>query len=119
MHFLNENDRIPIRISPEFVPCSLIDNKPAFFGSGNGLVPNKRQAITWTNADTLNWCIYTALGGDELNHKMLSLPHPVAWAMRCLSIIVSASAKSDRVIAGVHCVILKACHPYTGGLEIS
>ena len=27
--FLNENDRIPIQISPKFVPMSLIDNKPA------------------------------------------------------------------------------------------
>ena len=27
--FLNENDRIPIRISLKFVPKSPIDNKPA------------------------------------------------------------------------------------------
>ena len=27
--FLNENDKIPIRISLKFVPSSLIDNKPA------------------------------------------------------------------------------------------
>ena len=27
--FLSENDRIPIRISLKFVPCSPIDNKPA------------------------------------------------------------------------------------------
>ena len=35
-------------------------------GSGNGLVPNRWQAIAWTNADLIHWCIYTALGGDEL-----------------------------------------------------
>ena len=29
MHFLNENDRIPIRISLNFVPRSPIDNNPA------------------------------------------------------------------------------------------
>ena len=46
--FLNENDTIPIQISMKFVPMSPIDNKPAF-GSGNGLAPNRRQAITWTN----------------------------------------------------------------------
>ena len=32
-------------------------NKPSF-GSGNGLAPNRRQAITWTNADPLHWRIY-------------------------------------------------------------
>ena len=35
-------------------------------GLGNGLVPNRQQAITWTNADPIHWCIYAALGGDEL-----------------------------------------------------
>ena len=29
--FLNENHRIPIRISLQFVPRSPIDNKPAYF----------------------------------------------------------------------------------------
>ena len=31
------------------------------------LVPNRRQAITWTNADPVYRRIYAALGGDELN----------------------------------------------------
>ena len=35
-------------------------------GSDNGLVPNRRQAIIWTNADPIHWRIYAALGGDEL-----------------------------------------------------
>ena len=30
-----------------------------------GLVPNRRQAIIWTNADAVHLCIYVALGGDE------------------------------------------------------
>ena len=46
--FLNENDKIPTSI-----------------GSGNGLAPNKRQAITWTNDYRVHWRIYAALGGDE------------------------------------------------------
>ena len=58
---LNENDRIQIRISLKFVPS---------IGSGNGLGPNKRQAITWTNADPVHWGIYVALGGDELMCNM-------------------------------------------------
>ena len=27
----------------------------------------RRQAIIWTNADLVHWCIYAVLGGDELN----------------------------------------------------
>ena len=47
--FLNGNDKIPIRISPRFVPKCPISNK-ASIGSGNGLASNRRQAITRTNA---------------------------------------------------------------------
>ena len=32
-------------------------------GSGNGLAPNRFQAITWSNADPVYWRICTALGG--------------------------------------------------------
>ena len=32
-------------------------------GLDNGLAPNRRQAIIWTNADPINWLIYAALGG--------------------------------------------------------
>ena len=35
-------------------------------GLENGLVPNRRQAIIWTNADPIQWRIYAAMGGDEL-----------------------------------------------------
>ena len=34
-------------------------------GSDNGLVPNRRQAIIWINADQIHWRIYAALG--EIN----------------------------------------------------
>ena len=30
------------------------------------MAPNRRQAITWTNAGPVHWRIYAALGGDEL-----------------------------------------------------
>ena len=30
--------------------------------SGNGLAPNRRQAISWTNANPVHWRIYAALG---------------------------------------------------------
>ena len=35
-------------------------------GSDNGLIPSRRQAIIWTNADPVQCRIYAALGGDEL-----------------------------------------------------
>ena len=63
--FLNENRRIPIQTSPKFVPRSPI-------GSGNGLAPNRRQAIIWTNADPVHWRIHTALEGDELIKTWIS-----------------------------------------------
>ena len=41
-------------------------------GLDNGLTPNGRQAIIWTNAAPILWRIYAALGGDELNSKRLT-----------------------------------------------
>ena len=35
------------------------------------LVPNRWQAIIWTNADPIYRCIYVALGGDELRSFMI------------------------------------------------
>ena len=37
-------------------------------GLDNGLALNRRQAIIWTNADPVQWHIYTSLGGEELTH---------------------------------------------------
>ena len=59
----------------EFVHKHLIENKSALaqkilgaehIGSDNGLVLNRRQAITITNTDLVQRHIYVALGGDEL-----------------------------------------------------
>ena len=41
----------------------------------NGLVPNRRQATIWTNADTIHWRIYAALEGDELKN----VPNVPSW----------------------------------------
>ena len=56
--FLNENDIIPIQMS---------NWQKVIIGSSNGLAPNRRQAITWTNDGPVHWRIYAVLGGDELN----------------------------------------------------
>ena len=39
-------------------------NQYVSIGSGNGLVPNRRQAITWTNAHTVHWRIYAPVGHE-------------------------------------------------------
>ena len=56
---LNENDWIPIQISLKFVPMSPIDNKPA-------LVQVMACRLFDVNDGQVHWCIYAALGGDEL-----------------------------------------------------
>ena len=55
--FFNENDKIPTQES---------NWEQTSIGSGNGLAPNRRQAITWNNDDPVHWCIYVEVGGDEL-----------------------------------------------------
>ena len=62
MFFYNENVSISIKISLKFAPKGPIDNK--LVGSGNGLAPNRRQAITLINADPVHRRTYAALGGD-------------------------------------------------------
>ena len=58
--FLNENDRIPIRISLKFVPRSPIDNKSALVQVG--LVPNRGQAIIRNNDGMFHLRIYSSPG---------------------------------------------------------
>ena len=62
---MNEKFCILIKFSRKFVPKGLIENKSV-------LAPNRRQAITWTKAGPVHWCIYGALGGDELNKMEIS-----------------------------------------------
>ena len=65
----NENIRIAIKISEI---RSLESNwQYVSIGSGNGLTPNRRQAITWTNADPLHWRTYASLGLNELTGMRL------------------------------------------------
>ena len=43
---------------------------------------NRRQAIIWTDADTIHWRIYVAMGGDELTqliHDMVYSLFPSIW----------------------------------------
>ena len=52
--FVNEQFCVLIKISLKFVPKGPIDNNTAR-GLENGLAPNRRQAIIWTNADPIHW----------------------------------------------------------------
>ena len=63
--FLNENGRNLIQISLKFVPNSPIDNKPALI-QVMAWRQKSENPFTWTNDDPVHWCIYAALGGDEL-----------------------------------------------------
>ena len=65
MHFHEWKICMSIQISLKFVPKALIDNWVSADSDNGGLVSNRRQAITWTNADPIHWRIYVALGGDE------------------------------------------------------
>ena len=48
------------------------------FGFDIGLVPKRRQAIIWTNADSIHCRIYAALGGDELRRDKILMQLKVA-----------------------------------------
>ena len=62
--FLKESDKIIFELHWNLFPgVQLTINQ---IGSGNDLAPNRWQAIIWTNDGPVHWCIYVALGGDEL-----------------------------------------------------
>ena len=66
--FLNEIDKVLIQISLKLVPWSPINNKPALVQlmawrqTGDKPLPDPMMT-------QFTWCIYVALGGDELNVK--------------------------------------------------
>ena len=64
--FVNEKSYILIKISLKFFPKFPNWQWPSI-SLDNGLAPNRRQAIIWTNANPIHWSIYAALGGDELS----------------------------------------------------
>ena len=59
---MNEKFWILIQIALKFVSKGPIDDMSALVQAMAW-----RQAITWTKADPVQWRIYAALGGDELN----------------------------------------------------
>ena len=67
--FVKEKFCILIKISLKFARKGQIDNN---IGLDNGLAPNRRQVIIWTNADPIHWRIYAAQGGDGLTPLVLN-----------------------------------------------
>ena len=59
--FVNEKFCILIKISLKFVAEGPVDNNPSLVKI-MACRPKSRQAIIWTNADPICWCIYVALG---------------------------------------------------------
>ena len=102
--FFNENDRIPIWFSLEFVPRSPIDNKAALVQ-----VMAWRQAITWTNADPVHWRIYAALGEDELNWNNDIPNQDSRFKFKCSSFIVSVIATVGIITTVPHTLVGLPC----------
>ena len=42
-------------------------------GLDSDLAPSRRQTIIWTDAVLIDWRIYVALGGDELNQIQIQI----------------------------------------------
>ena len=83
-----------IKISLKFVLKRPDDIKPALVQiiawrrigdkpSNNGLAPNRRQAIIWTNADLIHWRIYAALGDvwqtQSTGWRLVKMELPFHW----------------------------------------
>ena len=73
MHFCEWKVSIFVKFPLKFVPKGPILQQPGI-GLDNGLAPNRRQAIIWTNADPIlsRIGLYAALGGDELKPNVYS-----------------------------------------------
>ena len=52
-------------------------------GLDNGLAPNRRQAIIWTNDGLVNWCIYVSLGLNELSSHFKTKRISTFFLNRC------------------------------------
>ena len=54
-----------LKKSPNFVPMGRIDKRSSLV---QAMAPKRRQAITWTNDDPIQWPIYTSPGLNEFVH---------------------------------------------------
>ena len=54
-------------------------NKYSNTGSGNGLAPDRREAIIWTNDNLVYWRTYASLSRDELKAQPVSQVCTCKW----------------------------------------
>ena len=66
--FRNKNNWISNNISLKYILCCLTDNFMALY---NGLVPNRRQAIIWSNHYPVHWRIYASSGLTKFRENIL------------------------------------------------
>ena len=84
-HFLEW--KILNKVSLEYVPYGLVDNMAK---SDNGLAPNRRLAIIWTNDDMVQWHIYASRGFVEFSIKLnnfLFLHFPKIWPKHTMTVV--------------------------------
>ena len=67
--------------------------------------PNRRQAITWTNADQIHWHRYAALGGDELIYIHL-------YMCVCVSVCVYILNQLNATPYMVGWIVILKTNPY-------
>ena len=65
--FINKKFCILIKISLSFVPKGP-NWQYTSIGLDNGIAPNRQQAIIWTNAHPIHWCIYAYMR-HKLTHR--------------------------------------------------
>ena len=63
-------------------------------GLDDGLAANRQQAISWTNADPIHWCIYAPLGGDELTWHNIQ----ASCLVHGQSVMFTGSRRSPEVV---------------------
>ena len=79
-------------------------------------MPNRWQAITWTNADPVYWCIYAALEGDVLEwHHMDVLAYEITrnWTDCPTAYSSQGNTKAPQfwyIVRGIHHWIFHTHH---------
>ena len=109
--FLNENDKIEIQILLKWFSHESDWQEPNI-DSGNGLLPNSRQAVTWTNGDLVHRWLYKALGwvnsrASDFHCKRiyaLNINDRLVYSL-CNRQYLNNKAASGRYIVG-HCIVL-------------
>ena len=71
--------QIPLKFVPE------IQLTVSQHWSGNAFAPNRRQAITWTNADPVEWRVYATLWGHVKPFSWVqNIPQFLMWKTKVL-----------------------------------